>query len=84
MFSDGIAVGTQMYDFNTLEPSPIVIPNGGAFLYTTQVGPVPENSALDPSNPATVPDSYSIVIIGADGVIDSVTQYNTLSSCPQP
>ena len=84
VFSDGISVGTQMYDFNTLEPGPIAIPNGGAFLYTEQLGPVPENSALDPNNPTTVPDNYSIVIIGADGVIDSVTQYNTLSSCPQP
>jgi hypothetical protein len=84
VFSDGVAVGTQMYDFDTLEPGPIVIPNGGTFLYTKQVGPFPDNSALDPNNPATVPDNYSVVIIGADGIIDSVTQYNTLSSCPQP
>jgi hypothetical protein len=84
VFSDGVAVGTQMYDFNTLEPGSILIPNGGTFLYTKQVGPAPDNSALDPNNPAAVPDSYSIVIIGSDGIVDSVTQYNTLSECFSP
>ena len=86
VFEDGIAPGTQMYDYDTLQPSPIyVIPNGGTYLWIKPQGDIqgniPSDSALDPGNPATVPDSYYIVIIGSDGIIDSVTQYNTLNNC---
>ena len=84
--SDGIAPGTQMYDYDTLQPSPIfVIPNGGTFLWIKPQGDIqgniPSDSALDPNNPTTVPDNYYIVVIGADGIIDSVTQYNSLTVC---
>ena len=86
VFSDGIVPGTQMYDYDTLQPSPIyVIPNGGTYLWIKPQGDIqgnsPSDAALDPDNPATVPDNYYIVIIGSDGIIDSVTQYNTLNSC---
>jgi hypothetical protein len=82
VFSDGIQPGTQMYDFYTSGTEPDVIPNGGTFLWTKQpIEAIPSDVALDSSNPATVPDAYSIVIIGSDGIVDSVTQYNTLTSC---
>ena len=89
VFSDGIVPGTQMYDYDTLQPSPIyVIPNGGTYLWIKPQGDIqgniPSDAALDPDNPATVPDNYYIVIIGSDGIIDSVTQYNTLAPCQTP
>ena len=78
VFSDGISVGTQMYNKDTLQP----ITEAGTYLWIKppHVGQ-PSSPSLDPGNPATVPDSYYIVIIGSDGIIDSVTQYNTLNSC---
>ena len=82
VFSDEISVGTQMYDNNTLQP----LTESGTYLYIKPppVGLTPNGPSLDPNNPATVPNTYFIVIWGSDGIIDSVTQYNTLSSCPQP
>jgi len=78
VFADGINPGTQMYNSNTLQP----LTESGTYLYIqSPSGAIPSNSALDPNNPANVPSTYSIVIWGNDGIIDSVTQYNTLSSC---
>ncbi len=85
VFSDGIQPGTQIYDFDTLETSLSAIPNGGTFLWTKQpIGDIPIDQALDSNNTFPVPNTYSIVIIGADGIIDSVTQYNTLTNCSSP
>ena len=78
VFTDGINPGTQMYDSNTLQP----LTESGTYLYIqSPSGATPDNSALDPNNPMPVPATYSIVIWGNDGIIDSVTQYNTLSTC---
>lgn len=82
VFSDGISTGTQIYDKDTLQP----ISESGAYLWVKPppIGIAPGNPALDPDNATAVPNTYFIVIWGSDGIIDSVTQYNTLSSCPQP
>jgi hypothetical protein len=82
VFSDGISTGTQIYDKDTLQP----ISESGAYLWVKPppVGAAPDSPALDPDNATVVPNTYFIVIWGSDGIIDSVTQYNTLSSCPQP
>jgi len=79
VFSDGISVGTQMYDKDTLQP----ITEAGAYLYITPppIGIAPDGPSLDPNNPASVPNTYFIVIWGSDGIIDSVTPYNTLATC---
>ena len=80
VFSDGINPGTQMYNSNTLEP----LTESGTYLYIQSPSDAtPDNSALDPNNPMSVPATYSIVIWGSDGIIDSVTQYNTLAACQQ-
>jgi hypothetical protein len=81
VFEDGISVGTQMYDFNTLEP----VTTPGCYLYIKNPpGVLPNSSALDPDNPTEVPVTYFIVIWGADGIIDSVTPYVSLISCTTP
>ena len=79
VFSDGISIGTQMYDNNTLQP----LTESGTYLWIKPPPPylAPDSPSLDPNNAATVPNTYFIVIWGSDGIIDSVTQYNTLVSC---
>ncbi len=78
VFEDGISVGTQMYDFNTLEP----VTTPGCYLYIKNPpGALPNSPALDPDNQAEVPITYFIVIWGADGIIDSVTPYISLTVC---
>ena len=72
--SEGLNVGTQMYDVNTLEPAV-----SQTLLYTNEQNV--DHSSLDPNNSTVVPDSYDIVIIGSDGKISSITQYNTLDQC---
>ncbi len=72
--SEGLNVGTQMYDVNTLDPAV-----AQTLLYTNEQNV--DHGSLDPGNPTAVPDSYDIVIIGSDGKISSITQYNTLDPC---
>ncbi len=81
VFSDGISAGTQMYNPVTLEH----ISEAGTYLFINNLplGETPNAPALDPGNPALVPDSYSIVMIGSDGIVDSVTQYNTIPVCDE-
>jgi len=80
VFADGINPGTQMYNRNTLQP----LTESGTYLYIkSPAGAIPNNSSVDPNNPTPVPATYSIVIWGNDGIIDSVTQYNTLAACEQ-
>lgn len=78
VFSEGISVGTQMYDKDTLQP----LTTPGCYLYIKNSnGAAPNGPALDPNNQAEVPVTYFIVIWGADGIIDSVTPYISLDSC---
>jgi hypothetical protein len=78
VFSEGVSVGTQMYDKNTLQP----LTTPGCYLYIKNSnGAAPNGPALDPNNPALVPITYFIVIWGADGIIDSVTPYSSLTVC---
>ena len=79
VFSDGISVGTQMYDKDTLQP----ITEAGTYLWIKPppVGIAPNSPALDPNNAASVPNTYFIVIWGSDGIIDSVTPYSSLTVC---
>ena len=73
--SQGIEVGTQLYNYNdqplTGSVKSYLIANGS-----------PVNAALDPSNSFPVPDDYKVVIVNTSGVIISVTQYNTLTCIP--
>ena len=81
VFSEGISIGTQMYDFNTLEP----LTTPGCYLYIKNPpGATPNGPALDPNNPTIVPNTYFIVIWGSDGIIDSVTPYSSLTVCQTP
>ena len=78
VFSEGISVGTQMYDKDTLQP----LTTPGCYLYIKNSnGAAPNGPALDPNNQAEVPVTYFIVIWGADGIIDGVTPYISLDSC---
>ena len=79
VFSDGISVGTQMYDKDTLRP----VTEAGAYLWIKPIvtGLAPSNPSLDPNNAALIPTFYYIVIWGSDGIINSVTPYNSLTDC---
>ena len=79
VFSDGISVGTQMYDKDTLQP----ITEAGTYLWIKPppIGIAPDSPSLDSNNPTIVPNTYFIVIWGADGIIDGVTPYISLDSC---
>jgi len=77
----GLAVGTQLYDYNTDQP----LTSAGMGLYVpTNLGE-PSDSGLDPASLATVPDSYDIIIYNSSGVITEIIQYNTIvASCSDP
>lgn len=81
VFSDGLQVGTQMYNHLTNE----AITQAGAYLFVNtpadQTSDIVDHAGLDPNNPAAVPVSYYVMILGGDGKIASYTQYNTLSVC---
>ena len=81
VFSDGLQVGTQMYNHLTGE----AIAQAGAYLFINTPSDVISGEAnhagLDANNPIAVPSSYYIMILGSDGKIASYTQYNTLTSC---
>jgi len=80
IFEEGLTVGTQLYDKDTLEP----ISEPGTYLFISNTaGPLPDAPALDPSNPATVPNAYMIVMVTPDGIIQSMDQYNTLPPCDE-
>ena len=82
VFSDGISVGTQMYDKDTLQP----ITEAGTYLWIKPppIGIAPDSPSLDSNNPTIVPNTYFIVIWGSDGIIDSITPYNSLAACSPP
>ena len=81
VFSEGVSVGTQMYDKDTLQP----LTTPGCYLYIKNpAGAAPNGPALDPDNTTPVPATYFIVIWGSDGIIDSVTPYSVLTTCDPP
>jgi len=83
LFSDGLVVGTQMYNSQTLQP----ITQAGTYLfvdYDTDTSYVPNSASLDANNAAAVPNSYRIIILNSSGQITEFTQYNTLASCTPP
>ncbi len=82
VFSDGISVGTQIYDKDTLEP----VTEAGTYLWIKPppIGIAPDSPSLDSNNPTIVPNTYFIVIWGSDGIIDSVTPYSSLTACSPP
>ena len=82
VFSDGISVGTQIYDKDTLQP----ITEAGTYLWIKPppIGIAPDSPSLDSNNPTIVPNTYFIVIWGSDGVITSVTPYSSLTVCQTP
>jgi len=72
--------GTTLYEFDGVNYYP-----SGTYI-TTAISPNSSSTSkirfLDPNKPLEpTPDSYQIVIIGANGVISSITQYNTVT-CP--
>jgi hypothetical protein len=79
--SDGLQVGTQMYNHLTNEP----IAQAGAYLFINtpvdQSSDIVNHAGLDANNSTAVPSSYYVMILGSDGKIASYTQYNTLNAC---
>ena len=77
---DTFEVGTQLLDFNGTAPI-----SSGVRLIGSLNNPTAGAdcvSCLDPGQPGTtVPDSYQIVVVGANGFITAITQYNTVT-CP--
>ena len=78
----GFGVGTQLYNRDDLS---LPLNSPGAHLL---VRPPAENSLNDDvfirDNGVSAPDSYEIVIVGSNGVIESITQYNTITgSCSE-
>ena len=82
VFSNGISVGTQIYDKDTLEP----VTEAGTYLWIKPppIGIAPDSPSLDSNNPTIVPNTYFTVIWGSDGVITSVTPYSSLTVCQTP
>tara|TARA_B110000908_G_C10225703_1_gene437791 strand:- start:468 stop:1925 length:1458 start_codon:yes stop_codon:yes gene_type:complete len=72
-------VGTTLYQFDGVNYY-----QSGTYI-TTVISPIAGNSPsqirfLDPNRPLDLtPDSYQIVIVGANGVISSIDQYNTVA-----
>ena len=73
----GLAVGTVLYDSNTLLP--FTTNSGITILYTNSN--VVSNPSLDANNSQSVPDTYKLITINASGTITNIIQYNTLASC---
>lgn len=75
--SDGFQVGTQLYNYVTLQP----LSGPRAYVLYPQPGAI-DNAGLDPNNSSTLSDDYEIVLINAQGEIASITQYNTVTCTP--
>ena len=78
----GFGVGTQLYNRDDLS---LPLNSPGAHLL---VRPPAENSLNNDvfirDNGVSAPDSYEIVIVGSNGVVESITQYNTITgSCSE-
>ena len=73
----GLAVGTVLYDSNTLLP--FTTSSGITILYTNSN--VVSNPSLDANNSQSVPDTYKLITIDASGTVTNIIQYNTLASC---
>jgi hypothetical protein len=77
----GLVVGTQLYDYNTEQP----LTTAGLGLYVPESLGEPSDSALDPNNLSSAPDSYSIIIYNSSGIITEVVQYNDINAiCSDP
>ena len=81
--SEGLQVGTQMYDTSTNAP----ITSAGVYLFangqstlTAQNG----HSGLDPSNSTPVPATYFMMVLNNSGVIVNYIQYTQLTDCSDP
>ena len=81
VLTDGLQVGTQMYDNVTDE----AIAASGTYLFAgvgQQLNDITlDNPGLDPNNSTVVPSAYYVMILNTSGIITSYTQYNTLASC---
>lgn len=79
--SDGLQVGTQMYNSLTNEP----IAAAGAYLFVgvgQQMSDLTvDHAGLDANNAAIIPSTYYVMILNSSGQIASWTQYNTLNAC---
>jgi hypothetical protein len=82
VFSDGLQVGTQMYNSITNQP----ISSAGAFLFVGSGDELSDltvsHAGLDANNATAVPATYYVMILNSSGQIASWTQYNTLTTCP--
>ncbi len=81
LFTDGLQVGTQMYNHLTSEP----ITQGGAYLFVNtpsdQTSGAVDHPGIDHNNPTAVPPSYYVMILNNNGQVSSWTQYNTIPDC---
>ena len=81
--SDGLQVGTQMYNSSTNAP----ITSAGVYLFANgQSTLTPQNghSGLDPSNSTPVPATYFMMVLNSSGIIVDYIQYIQLTSCSDP
>ena len=82
VFSDGLQVGTQMYNSITNQP----ITSAGAYLFVGSGDELSDltvsHAGLDANNATAVPATYYVMILNSSGQIASWTQYNTLTTCP--
>ena len=81
--SDGLQVGTQMYNSSTNSP----ITSAGVYLFANgQSTLTPQNghSGLDPSNSTPVPATYFMMVLDNSGIIVDYIQYIQLTSCSDP
>jgi len=83
VFSDGLQVGTQMYNSLTNEP----IASAGAYLFVGNGEELSDltvsHAGLDANNTTAVPSTYYVMILDSNGQIASWTQYNTLAACEE-
>ena len=81
--SDGLQVGTQMYNSSTNAP----ITSAGVYLFangqstlTAQNG----HAGLDPTNSTTVPVTYFMMVLDNSGIVTTYIQYIQLADCDNP
>jgi len=81
--SDGLEVGTQMYDSSTNAP----ITSPGVYLFAGGVAELTGQNGepgLDITNPAPVPSSFYMMVLNGSGIITDYIQYSQLAICEDP
>ena len=78
--SDGLQVGTQMYNSSTNAP----ISSAGVYLFANGTGELNiqnGEAGIDPTNTATVPSTFFMMVLNSSGIITNYVQYSQLAAC---